>query len=124
MRPQRLREAVLELLTTSGTEVRRLMTVVDAAIAGVPPRWQSMSYTEVIRFLVDGQARLPDARCGVVLRRGHRDGGFQLCLFFLDEQSEIVTDSEGQVAGMRCAVDELDEELADTFGSYDVIVVV
>ena len=81
-----------------------------------------MTYEEAIKYFVSARPNDPRIKKGAILRKYHIQG-HQISQMFLDKNNELVCDPTGKPYGRQLVAIKLDEELLDTFGDKDVIIV-
>lgn len=81
-----------------------------------------ITYEEVITYFVSNRPNDPRIKRAAILRKPHLQG-YHIIQMFLDQNNEVVCDSAGKPYGRQLVALKLDEELLDTFGDKNVIIV-
>lgn len=81
-----------------------------------------ITYEEAITYFVSNRPNDPRIKRGAILRQPH-SRGHHIVQMFLDKNNELVCDSAGKPYGRQLVALKLDEELLDTFGDKNVIIV-
>jgi hypothetical protein len=81
-----------------------------------------LTYPELIEYLVSNRPAEARVRRGAILRQSSRSG-YLIRLMFLDQQDQVVCDPAGEPYGRTIEALDLDEELLETFGHQDLILV-
>ena len=81
-----------------------------------------ITYEEAITYFVSNRPNDPRIKRGAILRKPHIQG-YHIVQMFLDKNNEVVCDSAGKPYGRQLVALKLDEELLDTFGNKNVIIV-
>lgn len=83
---------------------------------------ERISYHEALAYFVDD--RPSDSRIvkGAIILKAHQQGQL-LIQVFLDKANELVCKSDGKPFGRQLVVRELDDELSETFGGKDLVIV-
>ncbi|EDX72427.1 hypothetical protein MC7420_3499 [Coleofasciculus chthonoplastes PCC 7420] len=81
-----------------------------------------ITYEETIKYFVSTRPNDPRIKKGAILRKYHIQG-HQISQMFLDKNNELVCDPTGKPYGRQLVAVKLDEELLDTFGNKNVIIV-
>lgn len=81
-----------------------------------------MTYDEAFKYFVQERPKNPEIKKGAISRKKHPEG-YLLAWAFLDQDEELVLDENRNPYGRQLIVQELDEELAETFGDTDLIIV-
>jgi hypothetical protein len=81
-----------------------------------------ITYEEAITYFVSNRPNDPRIKRGAILRQPH-PRGHHIVQMFLDTNNELVCDSAGKPYGRQLVALKLDEELLDTFGNKNVIIV-
>lgn len=87
-----------------------------------PQTVSNLSYEMAISYFI--QDRPTDERVvkGAMLLQDHPQGKL-LTQLFLDKNNDLVCDQTGKPYGRRLIVENLDNELRETFGDKDIVVV-
>ncbi|MEM1169443.1 MAG: hypothetical protein AAGJ08_10315 [Cyanobacteria bacterium P01_H01_bin.35] len=81
-----------------------------------------MTYEDAIQYFITSRPSDPRVQKGGILRQPHPQGQF-LAQMFLDNNDQIVHRPDGKPYGRYLVAKQLDEELQDTFGKQDLIIV-
>lgn len=81
-----------------------------------------MTYEAAIQYFVTDRPSDPRVEKGAILRQPHSQG-YHLAQVFLDSNNNLVRRSDGKPYGRQLVAKKLDEELLDTFGPKNLIVV-
>jgi hypothetical protein len=81
-----------------------------------------VTYPELIAYFVSDRPAEPRVRRGAILRQRSRSG-YLIRQMFLDQQDQVVCDPSGEPYGRTIEARDLDEELLETFGDQDLILV-
>jgi hypothetical protein len=84
---------------------------------------QVLTYDDVFAWFVSARPAGETARRGAVLRSIRGSRRIEIVQIFLDAHNEPLRTPRGDVVGRRLVVTELDEELAETFGNDDLVIV-
>lgn len=98
-----------------------LKTIADAVPARPAPQ-PLLTFREVVSYLVDRRPAEAATCRGALLRQRERDA-YVFRLLFIDATGEPIVDAEsGRRIGRTVRAYRCDEELAEMFGSHDLIV--
>ena len=81
-----------------------------------------MTYEDAIQYFITSRPSDPRVQKGGILRQPHPQGQL-LVQMFLDNNDQIVHRPDGKPYGRYLVAKELDEELQDTFGKQNLIIV-
>ncbi len=81
-----------------------------------------MTYESAIQYFVTNRPEDRRVKKGAMLRQ-HHPQGYHLAQVFLDRNNQLVHSPDGKPYGRQLVTKELDEELWDTFGDKDLIIV-
>lgn len=81
-----------------------------------------LTYESTIQYFVTDRPSDPRVNKGAILRQSHPQG-HHIVQVFLDAQNNLVLRPDGKPYGRQLVARELDEELRDTFGDKDLIIV-
>jgi hypothetical protein len=87
------------------------------------PAERRLSYEDAIGWFVDHRPPGQAAVRGAILRTPLPDGGAEIVQVFLDAEGQLVCAPDGTPHGRRFVVNELGEELAETFGETRLLIV-
>jgi hypothetical protein len=99
-----------------------LRTWLNSRFPADPKYVHELSYRDAISYFIDSRPKSDHVTKGAMLRSDHRDGT-SLVQVFLDKRDEVVCGDNGQPFGRRLTVGRLDDELAETFGKRDLVIV-
>ncbi len=99
-------------------------TWLDICISYLPsePIEQQLTYKSVITYFVEQAPSVPQVRKGAMLRQFSPKGELTIIQIFLDDQNELVYQSNGKPYGRKLVIQEMDQELINSFGKEDVII--
>jgi hypothetical protein len=81
-----------------------------------------LTYESAIQYFVADRPTNSRVKKGAILHQSHPQG-HQIVQVFLDTQNNLVLRADGKPYGRQLVARELDEELRDTFGDKDLIIV-
>lgn len=81
-----------------------------------------LTYEDAIQYFITDRPSDSRIEKGAILRQPHPQGQF-LAQMFLDSSNQILYCSDGKPYGRKLVVKKLDQELEDTFGTKDLIIV-
>lgn len=81
-----------------------------------------MTYDSAIKYFVTDRPSDSRVKKGAILRKPHKQG-YYLAQVFLDSTNNVLCFTNGKPYGRQLVARELDEELKDTFGNKDLIIV-
>lgn len=81
-----------------------------------------LTYESAIQYFVTDRPTNSRIKKGAILRQSHSQG-HQIVQVFLDTQNNLVLRTDRKPYGRQLVARELDEELRDTFGDNDLIIV-
>ena len=87
-----------------------------------PEMMPIMTYDSAIKYFVTERPSDPKVKKGAILRQEHSQG-YLLTQVFLDGDNEVVYGSDRIPYGRRVVAKEIDEELDDSFGKTNLIVI-
>ncbi|GIM91710.1 hypothetical protein [Paractinoplanes toevensis] len=99
-----------------------LRTWLNTTFPADPKFVHELSYRDAISYFIDSRPKSDHVTKGAMLRSDHRDGT-SLVQVFLDKRDEVVCGDNGLPFGRRLTVGRLDDELAETFGKRDLVIV-
>jgi len=103
-----------DIFTQLGELLRDILTLPDV----IP----LITFKEAITYFVSNRPNDPKIKRGAILRQPHRQG-HHIIQMFLDKNNELVCDSANQPYGRQLVAIKLDDELLETFGDKNVIMV-
>ena len=87
-----------------------------------PDIFPEMTYEEAIRYFVAQRPLDPKVAKGVMLKNRHLKGDLFIQAF-LDNDNHLVCQTDGTPHGRQVIVEQFDNELAETFGNQDMVIV-
>lgn len=81
-----------------------------------------MTYDSAIKYFVTERPLDPRVKKGAILRQPHKQG-YHLAQVFLDSTNNVLCSTDGKPYGRQLVAREVDEELKETFGNKDLIIV-
>ncbi|MEM8721851.1 MAG: hypothetical protein AAGE84_21565 [Cyanobacteria bacterium P01_G01_bin.39] len=84
--------------------------------------FQEMSYEDAIGYFVNERPRSNQVAKGAMLRDEH-PRGYLFIQIFLDRNNNLVCDKDEVPFGRQVIVEYFDDELAETFGNQDMVIV-
>lgn len=87
-----------------------------------PELVQSLTYGEAVRYFAEQRPVDSQVVRGAMLMQPHPQG-FLFTQVFLTAENELAGDADGKPYGRRLIVKAVDEELRETFGGNDVVIV-
>ncbi len=81
-----------------------------------------VTYKEVIQYFITDRPSNPSVKKGAIIRQPHQEGQ-ELIQIFLDRNNEIVSASNKRPYGRKLVAKQLDDELKDSFGNKNLIIV-
>ena len=96
----------------------------DICLKNLPlePTYQQLTYKSVIAYFIEQTPSDPKVSKGAMLRQSNPRGELTIIQIFLDEQNELICQSNGKPYGRRLVVQEMDEEVTNCFGKEDIII--
>ncbi|HYO71810.1 MAG TPA: hypothetical protein VEU33_37610 [Archangium sp.] len=87
-----------------------------------PEIMEHLTYSQALSYFVEHRPQNQRIVKGAMLLQPHAQGRL-LVQVFLDHSNELVCGQDGKPFGRRVVVRRLDEELLDTFGGKDLVIV-
>jgi|GEM_PF-3234719 len=87
-----------------------------------PNIFREMTYEAAISYFVNERPSDPRVKKGAMVLQSHTKGKLFI-QFFLDAENQIVCSSKGNPFGRQVIVQKIDEELLETFGQENLVII-
>ncbi len=111
-------------LVINAKAVHQTKSFVEELLTFLPTKKEideQATFEEVIKWFSKNSPN-PDIKKGVICRKPDSQGEL-IIQVFLDENDQVVRDANNRVLGRKFVVKNLDDELRETFGNSNVIIV-